>query len=753
MVRAFGVAYTPRLSSFRIFYAPVFKVDQMKPRSQKFSSRVQLGYYLGHHRDQVGMMIRIPGNARPVVRHDCYTLEDLDAASELQPHAEIAKNEKDLLFRTPSSSFTMNPPFAPQVGDEDDSDASDDDRRVHFDDQGGEGIENEENKHFCENHDDLEATGQVDQDAFGDASPIAHRLRPRPPRPDPTPPLPPPPELNEEEFKRIVEGKADVARHMVMIAASSVRVPRSTTEAMRLPEAEQWKSAIHKEIKQMDDLDVWEEVDRAQVAPDATILPFAEQFRVKPDADGEIEKFKYRFCANGSRQVQGKDFNQAYAPVIDPVLFRWLLCVAAAMAMQTRQFDFSGAFLNSVLPKGRIIYIKPHPFYRLKKKGNLLRLKKSLYGNRDSARLWFENMSNKFIELGWHRNKHEPCLFYKRYGKDNSRLAIIVVHVDDGAAAASDASIIENDLKAMRQFYKLEHDELNWYLGMRICKGKGWMGIQADTYIAEMAKRFGLVGSRKVHSPSDPCQVLTKSYETKGDQQIYMQMVGCLIYVSTACRADVSQTASTLSQYLRDPGQIHVKAAKRAIAYLYHTRSKGLVYKEDKSRSQNEMEWISKFDLHGYFDADFATCRDSRRSRSGVLLFMFNGLIAWKSVRQSIVALSSFESETIAASLATRMLLAVRNTLSELFGRMKASTLRGDNKPCIDSIHSNNYSSQRSKHIDIRFKHMHESVINRTCVYIHVSSGDNLADMLTKSQSTKTFLRMMAQIIKNMPMQ
>ena len=113
---------------------------------------MQLGYYLGHHRDQVGMMIRIPGNARPVVRHDSYTLEDLDAASELQPHAEIAKNEKDLLFRTPSSSFTMNPPFAPQVGDEDDSDASDDDRRVHFDDQGGEGIENEENKQIGRAH-------------------------------------------------------------------------------------------------------------------------------------------------------------------------------------------------------------------------------------------------------------------------------------------------------------------------------------------------------------------------------------------------------------------------------------------------------------------------------------------------------------------------------------------------------------------------------------------------------------------------
>ncbi|MEL7343149.1 MAG: hypothetical protein AAGM67_21880, partial [Bacteroidota bacterium] len=109
---------------------------------------------------------------------------------------------------------------------------------------------------------------------------------------------------------------------------------------------------MEKELKQMGDLGVWTEVEPHEVAKGSTVMPFAEQFKVKSDANGEIEKCKCRFCANGSKQEKGKDHAEAHAPVVDPVVFRWLLCVATAMGMKTRQFDFSGAFLNSVLPSG-----------------------------------------------------------------------------------------------------------------------------------------------------------------------------------------------------------------------------------------------------------------------------------------------------------------------------------------------------------------------------------------------------------------
>lgn len=51
--------------------------------------------------------------------------------------------------------------------------------------------------------------------------------------------------------------------------------------------------------------------------------------------------------------------------------------------------------------------------------------------------------------------------------------------------------------------------------------------------------------------------------------------------------------------------------------------------------------------LLGYADADFAECRESRKSHSGFIL-MLGGPISWVCCRQSCVALSSTEAEYVA---------------------------------------------------------------------------------------------------------
>ena len=57
------------------------------------------------------------------------------------------------------------------------------------------------------------------------------------------------------------------------------------------------------------------------------------------------------------------------------------------------------------------------------------KLKKTLYGQADSPRQFYNHFSETIMEGGYLRSSNDPCLFYKR--EDSTKITIIVIHVDD----------------------------------------------------------------------------------------------------------------------------------------------------------------------------------------------------------------------------------------------------------------------------------------------------------------------------------
>ncbi|RDX90786.1 hypothetical protein CR513_27319, partial [Mucuna pruriens] len=49
-----------------------------------------------------------------------------------------------------------------------------------------------------------------------------------------------------------------------------------------------------------------------------------------------------------------------------------------------------------------------------------------------------------------------------------------------------------------------------------------------------------------------------------------------------------------------------------------------------------------------YFDSDFAGCQDTKCSTSGYIYMMVGEAISWKSVKQTIIALSTITVEFVA---------------------------------------------------------------------------------------------------------
>ena len=55
----------------------------------------------------------------------------------------------------------------------------------------------------------------------------------------------------------------------------------------------------------------------------------------------------------------------------------------------------------------------------------------------------------------------------------------------------------------------------------------------------------------------------------------------------------------------------------------------------------------------GYSDADWAGCRDTKKSTSGYIYTLAGGAISWKSSKMSVVASSTMYAEFVACYEAT----------------------------------------------------------------------------------------------------
>ena len=69
-----------------------------------------------------------------------------------------------------------------------------------------------------------------------------------------------------------------------------------------------------------------------------------------------------------------------------------------------------------------------------------------------------------------------------------------------------------------------------------------------------------------------------------------------------------------------------------------------------------------------FSDADMAGDIDGRRSTSGVLVFFGAATIAWQSLKQKIVTLSTCEEEYVAAATTVCQAIWLRRLLGELTG-------------------------------------------------------------------------------------
>ncbi|XP_070015738.1 secreted RxLR effector protein 161-like [Nicotiana sylvestris] len=97
------------------------------------------------------------------------------------------------------------------------------------------------------------------------------------------------------------------------------------------------------------------------------------------------------------------------------------------------------------------------------------------------------------------------------------------------------------------------------------------------------------------------------------------------------------------------------KAGKRVLRFLQETKDFKLTYK-----------YFDSLKVIEYSDSDLGGCKDTGKSTSGYIFLLTGGAVSWKSVKQTIVATSTMESEFIACYEATSHELWLKNFISGL---------------------------------------------------------------------------------------
>ena len=243
-------------------------------------------------------------------------------------------------------------------------------------------------------------------------------------------------------------------------------------------------------------------------------------------------------------------------------------------------------------------------------------------------------------------------------------------------------------------------------------------------------------GCNPCHVPMENRLKLSKNDKSPPvDKTKYRSIIGSLRYLVNT-QPNIAYAVGIVSRYMEEPRGSHWAAVKKILRYLAGTVHYGVVYKRLGTADS----------LVGYSDSDLAGDVDDRKSTSGSVFLLGTSLVTWVSQKQRVVALSSCEAGYIASANAACQGIWLSRLLAELLDvQVPKVRLLVDNKSAI-ALSKNPVHHDRSKHIDTRYHFVRDCVDRGEVDIDHVSTTEQLADILTKALGRARFVELRQQL-------
>ncbi len=563
-------------------------------------------------------------------------------------------------------------------------------------------------------------------------------------------------------------------------------VPRNDRQADESPEAPRWKTGRDLEWFRLgkegtfDGDWTWEKVQSSY--PDYKKLDVGFLFYVYDfKFSGE---HRVGLVFDGSRQGEST-YKETYAPTVRAESVRLFHIFCVEEGLQIGQYDVPQAFLKADIDHDIFVY---PPKGQSEFGGQLLKLRRALYGGKQSAYLWFTMMNTFLLSLGFTSSPLDGC-FYRR--KD----AVLILYCDDLRIGAS-PSVLASLHNSLSEKFSVTTAKGDRFLGMDVSYdlALGELKLSMKSYIETTMERF-------------------KTFDLSQGFP-FRELVGCLLWVTLNVMGPELLHVKDLARLSNSFGEQEYLMAMKVLRRVFVRRNHGIViFRNAAGRelvpsssratvdpdlgetiaSQHEVmagsplsdsEWDNELTRHSlcqgrvlladvggnyavanseqldlprvmlavnpryrllaYGDASFAV-GETKQSITGLIVYLNGVPLLWGSLKQTVVVDSSSSAEFVAASVTYKQLLHAENMLGFLgFSCPKPYTLYTDSMACFH-IASNPNRLGNVRHLQIRY-HLVRCYVSlgdvRMCFCI---TEEMVADLLTKivvgSQDQRLSLR------------
>ncbi|RVX12822.1 Retrovirus-related Pol polyprotein from transposon RE1 [Vitis vinifera] len=329
------------------------------------------------------------------------------------------------------------------------------------------------------------------------------------------------------------------------------------------------------------------------------------------------------------------------------------------------------------------------------------KLKKSLYGLKQSPRAWFGRFTKSMRAFGYRQSNSDHTLFLK---KQHGKITALIIYVNDMVVTGNDPEerkALQNYLS--REFEMKDLGPLKYFLGIEVSRSSEGIFLSQRKYALDLLQETGMSGCQPVNAPIEE---------------------------------DLAYALSVVSQYMHNPGEQHMNAVMRILRYLKNAPGKGILFAKN----------VDHQSIKEYTDADWVGAVDDRRSTSGYFTFVGGNLVTWKSKKQNVVARSSAEAEFRGMALGLCEALWLRLLLQDL-GYLSRQPIRlfCDNKATCDIAH-NPVQHDRTKHVEVDRFFIKEKLDDKIVELPKIQSEDQLADILTKVVSSQVFSKFLDKL-------
>ena len=534
-----------------------------------------------------------------------------------------------------------------------------------------------------------------------------------------------------------------------------------------------WKRAIEREMRKvMPAFEVYKEHTPEEILKRKDLLVGYKKIACHMifDVKMTLER-KARFVAGG--HMTEDPATGTYSSVVSRDSVRIAFTLAALNDVDVLACDVSNAYLNAEC-REKIWFKAGMEFGEFA--GYAIVIKRALYGLKSSGAAWrallkstIEGPRMKFVCTIADQDvyRREAC---KPNG--DKYYEYILVYVDDILIVSHDPEPILEELKALYELKEGSIGPPNQYLGAQISQVEGADGglkwaMSSEKYATEACKiidalieKDGVNVSSKGLAPIAPNYVpeLDDSPELNDEMTShFMQAVGILRWMTELGRVDVLYATAVLSQHMASPREGHLRAVYGTFKWIKKHLHSGLVFDDtpvDVEVSEDQ-DWTDifgeeleeelpprmpeprgkKVSIHCFVDANHAGNVVTRRSHTGIIIFLNNSPIMWYSKRQNTVEASSFGSEFVAMRIAVEMVVALRYKL-----RMFGVPLDGpanvfcDNAGVVKNA-SIPASTLNKKHNAINYHYVREASARRIIKVTKEDGNSNVADAFTKALS------------------